>query len=83
MENITFSFNTVVGLLSLVVGLCVFIFNRAISDLKDLKEWQITQDKRLKEIERTGSVKFKEFEMCIEYIKKEMEKIKKRKNAKS
>lgn len=83
MENITFSFNTVVGLLSLVVVLCVFIFNRAISDLKDLKEWQIAQDKRLKEIERTGSVKFKEFEMCIDYIKKEMEKIKKRKNAKS
>ena len=83
MENITFSFNTVVGLLSLVVVLCVFIFNRAISDLKDLKEWQIAQDKRLKEIEKTGSVKFKEFEMCIDYIKKEMEKIKKRKNAKS
>ena len=83
MENITFSFNTVVGLLSLVVVLCVFIFNRAISDLKDLKEWQIAQDKRLKEIERTGSVKLKEFEMCIDYIKKEMEKIKKRKNAKS
>ena len=83
MENITFSFNTVVGLLGLVVVLCVFIFNRAISDLKDLKEWQIAQDKRLKEIEKTGSVKFKEFEMCIDYIKKEMEKIKKRKNAKS
>ena len=83
MENITFSFNTVIGLLSLVVVLCVFIFNRAISDLKDLKEWQIAQDKRLKEIERHGSVKFKEFEICIEYIKKEMEKIKKRKNAKS
>ena len=83
MENITFSFNTVIGLLSLVVVLCVFIFNRAISDIKDLKEWQIAQDKRLKEIERTGSVKFKEFEMCIDYIKKEMEKIKRRKNAKS
>ena len=83
MENITFSFNTVIGLLGLVVVLCVFIFNRAISDIKDLKEWQIAQDKRLKEIERTGSVKFKEFEICIEYIKKEMEKIKKRKNAKS
>ena len=83
MENITFSFNTVIGLLGLVVVLCVFIFNRAISDIKDLKEWQIAQDKRLKEIERTGSVKLREFEMCIEYIKKEMEKIKKRKNAKS
>jgi len=83
MENITFSFNTVIGLLGLVVVLCVFIFNRAISDLKDLKEWQIAQDKRLKEIERTGSVKLREFEMCIDYIKKEMEKIKKRKNAKS
>ena len=83
MENITFSFNTVIGLLGLVVVLCVFIFNRAISDLKDLKEWQIAQDKRFKEIEKTGSVKFKEFEMCIDYIKKEMEKIKKRKNAKS
>lgn len=83
MENITFSFNTVIGLLGLVVVLCVFIFNRAVSDIKDLKEWQIAQDKRLKEIERTGSVKFKEFEMCIDFIKKEMEKIKKRKNAKS
>ena len=83
MENITFSFNTVIGLLGLVVVLCVFIFNRAISDIKDLKEWQIAQDKRLKEIERTGSVKLREFEMCIDYIKKEMEKIKKRKNAKS
>ena len=83
MENITFSFNTVVGLLSLVVGLCVVVFNRAISDLKDLKEWQIAQDKRLKEIERHGSVKLKEFEICIEYIKKEMEKIKRMKNAKN
>ena len=83
MENITFSFNTVIGLLGLVVVLCVFIFNRAISDIKDLKEWQIAQDNRLKEIERTGSVKLREFEMCIDYIKKEMEKIKKRKNAKS
>lgn len=83
MENITFSFNTVVGLIGGIVGLCVFIFNRAISDLKDLKEWQIAQDKRLKEIERTGSVKLREFEMCIEYIKKEMEKIKRRKNAKN
>ena len=83
MENITFSFNTVIGLLGLVVVLCVFIFNRAISDIKDLKEWQIAQDKSLKEIERTGSVKLREFEMCIDYIKKEMEKIKKRKNAKS
>lgn len=83
MENLTFSFNTVIGLLGLVITLCVFIFNRAISDLKDLKEWQIAQDKRLKEIERHGSVKFKEFEMCIDYIKKEMEKIKRRKNAKS
>ena len=52
MENLTFSFNTVIGLLGLVVVLCVFIFNRSISDLKDLKEWQITQDERLKEIEK-------------------------------
>ena len=83
MENITFSFNTVIGLIGGIVGLCVVVFNRAISDLKDLKEWQIAQDNRLKEIERTGSVKLREFEMCIDYIKKEMEKIKKRKNAKS
>ena len=83
MENLTFSFNTVIGLLSGLAGLCVIIFNRAVRDLKDLKEWQIAQDKRLKEIERTGSVKFKEFEMCIDYIKKEIEKLKKRKNAKS
>ena len=83
MENLTFSFNTVIGLLGLVVVLCVFIFNRSISDLKDLKEWQIAQDNRLKEIEKHGSVKLREFEMCIEYIKKEIEKLKKRKNAKS
>ena len=83
MENLTFSFNTVIGLLGLVVVLCVFIFNRSISDLKDLKEWQITQDERLKEIEKHGSVKLKEFEMCIDYIKKEIEKLKKRKNAKN
>lgn len=83
MENITFSFNTVIGLLGLVVGLCVVIFNRAVSDIKDLKAWQIKQDNRLKEIERHGSVKLKEFEICIEYIKKEMEKIKRRKNAKN
>ena len=83
MENLTFSFNTVTGLLGLVVVLCVFIFNRSISDLKDLKEWQIAQDNRLKEIEKHGSVKLREFEMCIEYIKKEIEKLKKRKNAKS
>lgn len=83
MENLTFSFNTVVGLLSLVITLCVFIFNRAISDLKDLKEWQIAQDNRLKKIERHGSVKLRELEMCIDYIKKEIEKLKKRKNAKS
>ena len=80
MENLTFSFNTVIGLLGLVVVLCVFIFNRSISDLK---EWQITQDERLKEIEKHGSVKLKEFEMCIDYIKKEIEKLKKRKNAKN
>ena len=83
MENLTFSFNTVIGLLGLVVVLCVFIFNRSISDLKNLKEWQITQDERLKEIEKHGSVKLKEFEMCIDYIKKEIEKLKKRKNAKN
>ena len=83
MENITFSFNTVIGLIGGVAGLCVIIFNRAVSDIKELKAWQIAQDKRLKEIERTGSVKFKEFEMCIDYIKKEMEKIKRRKNAKN
>lgn len=83
MENLTFSFNTVIGLLGLVVVLCVFIFNRSISDLKDLKEWQIAQDNRLKEIEKHGSVKLRELEMCIDYIKKEMEKLKKRKNAKS
>lgn len=83
MENLTFSFNTVIGLLGLVITLCVFIFNRSISDLKNLKKWQIAQDNRLKEIEKHGSVKLKEFEMCIEYMKKEMEKLKKRKNAKS
>lgn len=83
MENLTFSFNTVIGLLGLVVVLCVFIFNRSISDLNDLKEWQIAQDNRLKEIEKHGSVKLRELEMCIDYIKKEMEKLKKRKNAKS
>lgn len=83
MENLTFSFNTVIGLLGLVVVLCVFIFNRSISDLKDLKEWQIAQDNRLKEIEKHGSVKLRELEMCIDYIKKEMEKLKRRKNAKS
>lgn len=83
MENLTFSFNTVVGLLGLVVTLCVFIYNRSVSDLKSLKKWQIAQDKRLKEIEKHGSVKLKELEMCIDYIKKEIEKLKKRKNAKS
>lgn len=83
MENLTFSFNTVIGLLGLVITLCVFIFNRSISDLKNLKKWQIAQDKRLKEIEKHGSVKLREFEMCIDYIKKEIEKLKKRKNAKS
>ena len=83
MENLTFSFNTVIGLLSGLIGLCIVIFNRAISDLKDLKEWQIAQDNRLKEIEKHGSVKLKEFEMCIDYIKKEIEKLKKRKNAKN
>lgn len=83
MENITFSFNTVIGLLGLVITLCVFIFNRSISDLKNLKKWQIAQDNRLKEIEKHGSVKLREIEMCIDYIKKEIEKLKKRKNAKS
>ena len=83
MENLTYSFNTVIGLLGLVITLCVFIFNRSISDLKNLKEWQIAQDKRLKEIEKHGSVKLRELEMCIDYIKKEIEKLKKRKNAKS
>ena len=83
MENLTFSFNTVIGLLGLVITLCVFIFNRSISDLKNLKKWQIAQDKRLKEIEKHGSVKLRELEMCIDYIKKEIEKLKKRKNAKS
>ena len=83
MENLTYSFNTVIGLLGLVITLCVFIFNRSISDLKNLKKWQIAQDKRLKEIEKHGSVKLREFEMCIDYIKKEIEKLKKRKNAKS
>ena len=47
MENITFSFNTVVGLLGGVAGLCVIIFNRAVSDIRELKAWQITQDERL------------------------------------
>ena len=83
MENLTFSFNTVIGLLGLVVVLCVFIFNRSISDLKDLKEWQIAQDNRLKEIEKHGSVKLRELEMCIDYIKKEMEKLKRKRDAKN
>ena len=65
MENLTFSFNTVIGLLGLVITLCVFIFNRSISDLKNLKKWQIAQDKRLKEIEKHGSVKLRELEMYV------------------
>ena len=83
MENLTFSFNTVIGLIGGIIGLCVVVFNRAVGDLKDLKTWQIAQDNRLKEIERHGSVKLREFEICVEYIKKEIEKIKRRKNAKS
>ena len=83
MENLTFSFNTVIGLLGSLAGLCVIIFNRAVRDINELKAWQIAQDKRLKEIEKHGSVKLRELEMCIDYIKKEMEKLKKRKNAKS
>ena len=83
MENITFSFNTVIGLLVLVVTLCVFIYNRSVSDIKQLESWQRVQDERLKEIEKTGSVKMKEFEMCIEYIKKEIEKLKRKRDAKN
>ena len=83
MENLTFSFNTVIGLLGLVVTLCVFIYNRSVSDIKQLESWQRVQDERLKEIEKTGSVKMKEFEMCIEYIKKEIEKLKRKRDAKN
>lgn len=83
MENLTFSFNTVIGLLVLVVTLCVFIYNRSVSDIKQLESWQRVQDERLKEIEKTGSVKMKEFEMCIEYIKKEIEKLKRKRDAKN
>ena len=83
MENITFSFNTVVGLLGGVAGLCVIIFNRAVSDIRELKAWQITQDERLLRIENQGSLKIQKLEICLEAAKKDIEKLKKRKNAKS
>ena len=73
MENITFSFNTVIGLLGLVVVLCVFIFNRSIGDIKYLKEWQIEQDKRLNELEKI----IEKGQFCFEYIKKDLQEIKK------
>ena len=83
MENITFGFNTVVGLLGGAFALCVIIFNRAVSDIKDLKEWQILQDTRISKIENHGSLKLQELELCLNFVKKEIDKIKKRKNAKS
>ena len=73
MENITFSFNTVIGLLGLVVVLCVFIFNRSIGDIKYLKEWQIEQDKRLNDLEKI----IEKGQFCFEYIKKDLQEIKK------
>jgi len=73
MENITFSFNTVIGLIGLVVVLCVFIFNRAVSDIKDLKAWQIKQDERLNDLEKV----IEKGQFCFEYIKKDLQEIKK------
>ena len=73
MENITFSFNTVIGLIGLVVVLCVFIFNRSIGDIKYLKEWQIEQDKRLNDLEKI----IEKGQFCFEYIKKDLQEIKK------
>ena len=73
MENLTFSFNTVIGLIGLVVVLCVFIFNRAVSDIKDLKAWQIKQDERLNDLEKV----IEKGQFCFEYIKKDLQEIKK------
>ncbi len=77
MENITFNFGTVIGLLSFSFGLCVYIFNRAVSDIdkniKDLKEWQIKQDKRLNDLEKV----IEKGQFCFDYIKKDLQEIKK------
>lgn len=83
MENLTFSFNTVVGLLGGAFALCVIIFNRAVGDIKELKSWQITQDERINKIETQGSLKIQKLELCLENAKKDIDKLKKRKNAKS
>lgn len=73
MENLTFSFNTVIGLIGLIVVLCVFIYNRATGDIKDIKEWQIKQDKRLNDLEKI----IEKGQFCFEYIKKDLQEIKK------
>lgn len=73
MENINFNFATVIGLLSISFGLCVYIFNRAVSDIEDLKEWQIKQDERLNDLEKV----LEKGQFCFEYIKKDLQEIKK------
>lgn len=73
MENINFNFGTVIGLLSILVGLCVYIFNRAISDIGDLKDWQIKQDERLNKLETA----IEKGQFCFEYTKKDLAEIKK------
>lgn len=72
MENINFNFATVIGLLSISFGLCVYIFNRAVSDIEDLKEWQIKQDERLKVAETT----IEKINLCFTYIKRDLDDIK-------
>ena len=73
MENLNFNFATVIGLLGVSFGLCVYIFNRAVLDIEDLKEWQMKQDERLEAAETT----IEKINLCFSYIKRDLDDIKK------
>ena len=65
MENLSFSFNSVIGLLGCVIALCVYIANR-------LMKQSDTNEKRIDKLEKIVD----KHETCFFYVKRDIEELK-------
>lgn len=68
MEKLNFNYGTLIGLLSIISALCLYVFNRLLLDIKDLKKWQLKQDARITAVEKV----LEKVDICFEYIKKDL-----------